>query len=170
LRPFAAPRSTARPVALAFTSLGLAGLLVANILPAMFGSAGAALAPQAARGGLSAEQAATAAPAGSAAALPLPGVPGATDSRNGFQFGPAAQPTAALDLLAGGSKSTQTTTRAAAGEAQGSATGQPSDAERVRAAPELFTAGTNPLVVGSVVLLAIGLALFALRFIARRVG
>src|SRR5690242_9986148 len=40
LRPFAAPGWTPRPMAMAFTSLGLAGLLVANILPALFSSAG----------------------------------------------------------------------------------------------------------------------------------
>src|SRR6185437_10228463 len=47
LRRFAAPGSAVRPVAMAFTSLGLAGLLVTNILPALLGGLGSAgAAPQ----------------------------------------------------------------------------------------------------------------------------
>src|ERR1700741_241675 len=41
LRPFAAPRSIARPFAMAFTSLGLAGLLVTSILPSLLGGSAA---------------------------------------------------------------------------------------------------------------------------------
>src|SRR5690242_18373452 len=39
LRPLAAPGAAARPMAAAFTTLGLAGLLVANILPSLLGGA-----------------------------------------------------------------------------------------------------------------------------------
>ena len=42
LRPFRTPHSALRPMAAAFTTLGLAGLLVANVLPSLFGSASSA--------------------------------------------------------------------------------------------------------------------------------
>ena len=39
LRPFGSARSATRPMAAAFTSLGIAGLLVATVLPSLLGSA-----------------------------------------------------------------------------------------------------------------------------------
>src|SRR6476469_1721729 len=90
LRPFAAPRSTVRPMAMAFTSLGLAGLFVANILPSLFGGM-AASAPMPAAG----QPAATAADSLSAAPGALSGQrqPGSTTG-NEVQFGPVGQATA----------------------------------------------------------------------------
>jgi len=171
LRPFAAPGSTVRPIAMAFTSLGLAGLLVANILPALFGSAGASgAAPEAAR----ALPAASAGAAATAAAAPLPiGVvsgPQATDSRTSAEFGHVTQPTAALDQT-GGSKSNQATSApiVAAGGAQESSPGEPSYDRLTSGERDLFTSETNWLLVGSFALLGIGLVLFGLRFLARRV-
>src|SRR5512143_2621071 len=41
LRPFGTPRSVVRPMAAAFTSLGVAGLLVATALPALLGGGAA---------------------------------------------------------------------------------------------------------------------------------
>jgi hypothetical protein len=175
LRPFAAPRSTVRPMALAFTSLGLAGLLVANILPALFGNAGAAgsaAAPEDARA-LPAASAGSAATAGPVA-VPVAGGPQATDSRDRSGFGLGGKPTAALDQF-GGSKSNQAT--AAPGNVAGEPDGSEADAseqaylERLAATArdKLAEDTTNPLLIGSLALLAIGLALFGLRFVARRV-
>jgi hypothetical protein len=178
LRPFAAPRSAVRPVAMAFTSLGLAGLLVANVLPALlggFGSAGAALAPQAGPGGLPAEEAATAAPAAplaSAGSLPITvtGGPKATGDRGSVTFGTAGRPTAAADQNAGGAKATLAANppQNAGGQAQG-ATEQPYAADRLNVREQTVVAEEmNPMFLGSLVLLAVGLALFGLRFLARR--
>jgi hypothetical protein len=178
LRPFAAPRSAVRPVAMAFTSLGLAGLLVANILPALlggFGSAGAALAPQAGPGGLTAEEAATAAPAAPAASagsapMTVSGGPKATDERGNVNFGPAGQPTGAVGQVAGGAKSTFAANprQNAGGDAHG-ATEQPYDANRLTVRDEILVAAEmDPMFLGSLVLLAVGLVLFGLRFLARR--
>ena len=173
LRPFAAPRSTVRPFAMAFTSLGLAGLLVTNILPALlggFGSAGAA-APQAAPGGgYSAQELASAAPAASSRALvPTSGGPQATDGRNGLVFGPAGQPTAATDQV-GSSKGNQASAAPGDVAAQHAAETEKAYLERLASTERtrLAESATNPVFVASLVLLAIGLALFGLRFVARR--
>jgi len=158
-------------MAMAFTSLGLAGLLVANILPALFSSAGAGGAAPEAAGALPASSAgavATAAPA------PFPigaaGGPQATDSRTSTEFGALGQPTAALDQ-SGGSKSNQATSAPgyAAGGAQESAADGSTSRRLASGERELFSPETNWMMVGSLVLLAIGLALFGLRFLARRV-
>jgi hypothetical protein len=166
LRPFAAPGSSSRPLAMAFTSLGLAGLLVLNILPSLFGSTGA-LAPQAAG---PAPEASAAAAATAAPAFPVAAGPQSSDVR--AAFGNLGQPTAVTDRsLQGGSKSGGATTppEYAANEYDASGSGQPS-ADRLSAIEqERIVEETDPILIGSLVLLALGLALFGLRFVARRV-
>jgi hypothetical protein len=188
LRPLAAPRSTVRPIAMAFTSLGLAGLLVTNILPALLGGLGSAAslggAPAAGvGGGLSAQEAASAAPAapapaasaGAAASAPLvirgtSGGPQATDGRNSAVFGSAGQPTAALDQL-GNPKANQASAAPGDVAQELAAASAQAYADRLAARERLLLAEDtmNPVFVGSLVLLALGLALFGLRFLARRV-
>jgi len=178
LRPFAAPGSAVRPLAMAFTSLGLAGLLVTNILPALlggFGSAGAlAPAPQAGAGGGLPRSTAAAAPAASSAAamseapglVPVSGGPQATNRQDDNLFGSLGQPTAGT--AGEGSKANEGDSGAEV--AQGAATGQPYAADRLSAVERTLAAEeSNPVVVGSLILLAVGLALLGLRFIARRV-
>jgi hypothetical protein len=172
LRPFASQHSSVRPIAMAFTSLGLAGLMVANILPSLFlgGAASApALGPSAAGPAASAGSAeATEAPA----AVVVQGDAQATDGRTGAELRPQSRPTAALDLRALGSNSSQATGAPAyaGGEVQGSATEQPYAADRLAERERaLSIQETNWMLVGSLVLVALGLALFGLRFVARRV-
>jgi len=166
LRPFAAPGSTSRPLAMAFTSLGLAGLLVLNILPSLFGSGGA-FAPQAAG---PAPEASAAAAATAAPAFPVAAEPQSSDLR--AEFGNLGQPTAVTDRsVSGGSKSGLATTPPGytANESGASGSGQPS-ADRLSTIEwERIVEETNPIFIGSLVLLALGLALFGLRFVARRV-
>ena len=170
LRPFASPRSTARPLAMAFTTLGLAGLLVANILPSLFGSAGA-LAPAPQAGAERAQAAATAAPApvaSGAAGLPVPEVPAATE--NDAMFGSLGRPSPVAD--GGGSKSNASTTppaEIAAGQPHSSGRNEATDLDRLAAVERTRIAEeSNPIFIGSLVLLTLGLALFGLRFAARR--
>jgi hypothetical protein len=85
-------------------------------------------------------------------------------------FGPLSQPTPALDQ-SGGSKSDQPSGAPRdVAAANGGATAGPSR-DRLAAAERAVREDdeTNPVFVGSLVLLAIGLTLFALRFLARRV-
>lgn len=168
-RPFAAPRSTVRPMAMAFTSLGLAGLLLTNILPSLLGGAPA-----------SAPVPAAIQPAASAASAPDQaggyygqGQPAATTG-NEAQFGPVSQATASPIRGGANDKSTESSTPAgevAAGGSQGPSGGN--DLYRLNAGREDDTVGRaapqqSPIVTGSLVLLLVGLALFGLRFLARR--
>ena len=85
-------------------------------------------------------------------------------------FGSAGQPTAALDQF-GNPKANQET--AAPGNAAGDYAAATGEAYLQRLAAterqRLVEDKTNPVFVGSLVLLALGLGLFALRFLARRV-
>ena len=170
LRPFAAPRSTARPVATAFTSLGLAGLLVANILPSLFGSA-ASLAPVREQTGAGAP-AASAASAASEAPIVRPAANGPSATDDDTVFGPASQPTSgpARDGAGAGSKSGGSASPAAeyaAGEAR---TPSSADTSGERLNAQYGTASElNLLSIGSILLLVLGVALFGLVFLARRV-
>jgi hypothetical protein len=164
LRPFRAPQSAFRPMAAAFTTLGLAGLLVANVLPSLFG--GAASAPQ--RDSTEAAAAtAAAAPAPSQAAAIVPVAGGAAGASPGAQLQDLGQASpAAKDQFgsnAGGTAAPVAGVRSAAHDT--SAPGRLSASSDV-AAPSPM----DPLVLGSVLLVALGLALFGLRFAARRVG
>ena len=172
VRPFAAPRSTVRPMAMAFTSLGLAGLLITTILPGLFGSA-ASLAPVGGPGGAPPSTATTAlneAPAASEAApaVPVQLGPQATRTRNTGELGPLGQPTAAADGV--GTKADEATNVPdVARQGEGSATGQPYAADRqARLEQNRMPQELNPLLAGSLILLAVGLGLFGLLFLARR--
>ena len=173
LRPFAAPRSTVRPMAMAFTSLGLAGLLITTILPGLFGSAASRAPATGLGGGAPASTAAAApneAPAASEAApaVPVQLGPEATRTRDTGEFGPAAQPTVIADRI--GSKANEATNEPeVALQGQGSATGQPYAVDRqTRLEQERIAQELNPLLGGSVILLALGIGLFGLLFLARR--
>jgi hypothetical protein len=162
LRPFAAPRSAARPMATAFTTLGLAGLLVANILPSLLGGATASGPMPAAL------PAATAGSAPEVDGVYGQGAPAATDGR--LVFGPLEQPSpVAVRGGAGGGKASDSFTMSpdiAAGQAYLDRL----NAERQADAFESSNPAQNTVVIGSLVLLLVGLALFGLRFAARRVG
>jgi len=159
-------------MAMAFTSLGLAGLFVANILPSLFGGM-AASAPMPAAG----QPAATAADSLSAApgALSGQGQPGATTG-NEVQFGPVGQATAPPGAAGGGKSNDRASTApdvaggpyaqqpSAGGQANRDQRSAGGDAEQLQSrGPE-----PGPFVIGSLALLAVGLALFGLRFLARR--
>jgi hypothetical protein len=160
LAPFSGARSATRPVAAAFTTLGVAGLLLATLLPGALGSAGSA--PER-------DLAQPAAVTSAASAAPAAEAPGATaDTGGNPQVVPAAgRPSQASDVEYGMKGSTSappdvavagpTTTRAAAPEVLDS------DA-RLRASVD----APSPLFIGSVALLAIGLLLFGLRLAGRR--
>jgi hypothetical protein len=100
---------------------------------------------------------------------PVSAGPQATGSRSGYVFGPQSQPTAALDQ-SGGAISHEPTAEPGAIADKSTASEGPS-LERLAAAERTLLAkdGTNPVLVGSLILLVIGLALFGLRFAARRV-
>jgi hypothetical protein len=160
LRPFGAAQSSVRPLAGAFTSLGVAGLLVANLLPGLLGSPASAPAQELDRAGAGA-------PAPSAAVRPVAG--GQTDAvGEGNQAAGQASPPA--DIYVTGNKvdrnATEEPTDLAFGQAGSQAPGRLSDSGDTSSA---IKPAPNPIVVGSLALLAIGLALFGLRFAARRV-
>jgi hypothetical protein len=158
LRPFAAPGSAARPVAMALTSLGLAGLLVTSILPGLLGGATAS-APMAA--GLPAASSAAAAPEAGGG----PSGPSATDDQ--AQFGSLGQPSpVAIHGGAGGGKANASSTPTDLVAQQPNLDQQNAGREVDRS--RATTPQPNPFVTGSVVLLVLGLALFGLRFLARR--
>ena len=152
LAPFSGAKSAARPVAAAFTTLGIAGLLVATMLPGLAGSAASLAAPE--RGQTTTGAGATAAPA------PVTG---------GGQPVPAATAVAPDDTF-GNKDATSATTApeianidAASGAPNGPTSGPvDSSDQRVSMTPP------NPLVIGSLALLAAGLLLFGLRFAGRR--
>jgi len=160
LRPFAVSGSAVRPMAAAFTSLGLAGLLVATVIPSLFGSAAS---PGAGRdGGFEAVQATAGAPA-----------PGSTQ---GPIVPQAAQPSndRAVDAATGdpgnvnpGGKTDDFATDAPEVAVAGGGTGTPEEDQTlnssVSAAPAL-----NPLITGSLGLLLVGLLMFGLRAAGRR--
>ncbi len=164
LAPFGATRSATRPLAATFTSLGIAGLLVATILPGLLGSS-----PAAAPTG--AERDIAAIGAGASAA---PAAPAATDAALGPVSGPgqpASNPTSDLNFgvkdgnTRSGVPKTSAPEVAVAGggiASQGAGNGEDS-----RVDLDVFYP-TNPLLIGSLALLAVGLLLFLLRFAGRR--
>ena len=165
LRPFGTAQSGIRPMASALTSLGLAGLLVTTILPGLFGSGllgSAASAPANERGvsggGLPA--------ATSAAAQPV----AAGSSPGAGEVQAAGQPSAlAYDNLTGANASHEPNDMQ-----RDPAAGLPGShgPDSVRMSTEESSASSpspNPFAIGSMALFAIGVALFGLRFVARRV-
>jgi hypothetical protein len=152
LAPFAGATSAARPLATAFTSLGLVGLLVVTVLPGMLGGA-ASMAPErqstGGAGAMAAPSAAPAQPIDNASATTAPGPNGPGTNTDSMASGTPDNAYGAKDNVA---------TPGTAGDA-----GQESGTAGLRARDT-----TNPLLLGSLVLLAIGLGLFALRFAGRR--
>ena len=156
LTSLAGARSATRPVAAAFTSLGIAGLLVVTVLPGLFGSA-ASMGPER-----------------------------QTTSGVGGAGAPTAAPAAAPVSEAGASRAPVRNVTGAGAEVDSAASGDPdyvygakdqvtaSDAPPVFAGPSsdlgrLSSNGSpNPILVGSLTLLAVGLLLFGLRFAGRR--
>jgi hypothetical protein len=178
LRPFASAHSAARPMAAAFTSLGIAGLLVATVIPALLGSAASpsserdTLTGAAGAAGAAASAAPAAAPVigqsggpGAAAASDAPGAAAVPTTNNEFNaYNPTSpRPDAASARAkdAGASSGTEGTGGAARVEGGGS-TDQSTAVPAAQAAPQ------NLLLIGSFGLLAAGLVLFALRFAGRR--
>ena len=164
LRPFAAQGSVARPMAAAFTSLGLAGLLVAAVIPGLLGSAAGA--PGGAREeGFQAAQASAAAPE-----------PAATEGRLAPQGAQPSNDRANVDaasgrpvLVSAGGKSTNVPTAAPEAAAGGGRTAA-TDVTRLSDSDANLSVApvVNPLIAGSLGLLLVGVLLFGLRFAGRR--
>jgi hypothetical protein len=175
LQPFGAAGSPARPIAAAFTTLGVAGLLVATIVPSLAGgSATSAPSHDSAVGAAAATAAPAAAPGATTEAapgVPAPQAGGATS--NPADFGSYQQASGAPGDTSTPGKAGPTGSSIAAPVALAGGTGGP---ERAGAsvgsieAPTLTREGSpNLLFIGSLALLALGLALFGLRFAGRRV-
>lgn len=165
LRPFGATRSAVRPMAAAFTGLGIAGLLVAAALPGLAGGSAATIGPERDTTSGAAYPAATAAAAvAPGAPVPQAGAPSpfpGDDAINAHGSGvPQATDTAA--------KAGSTT---ATGGEFGISGGQDGSVGGVASGPGDASASSPPnlLALGSLALLAIGLVLFGLRFAGRRV-
>lgn len=167
LAPFAGSRSAAKPLATAFTTLGLVGVFVAAAIPGMTGGAAYIGAPEAAPGvGANPGAVASAAPA----------APGA-------QFGPQA--TTGSDAGYGTKDDVQASGVPLSGETAGGqstggqSTGGPATGgESSGDGRDLGGNGggridapaspMNALLLGSLAFLAVGLVLFGLRFAGRR--
>lgn len=155
LRPFASVRSATRPLAAAFTSVGVAGLLVATFVPGLLGGAGSAPARESAPGGALAASAAPQVPTAAKAGGQGPGA-AAASSPDADSFKDAEASGMYVALGAGSSPVT--------GDDRTLSNGGTEDVELQNA-----TAGpTNLLLFGSIGLVLVGLAMFGLRFAARR--
>jgi hypothetical protein len=178
LQPFGAAGSSIRPIAAAFTSLGIAGLLVATAVPGLIGGGTAAAPESDTAAGAAAAPAATDAPAAApaATAASAPGVPAPQAG------GPTQNPADYGANHASSGAPENTLTAVKAGEASsairgpigiGSLASGPgsSGAGGGSFGPLASTrdAGPSLVFIGSLALLAIGLALFGLRFAGRRV-
>ncbi len=147
LRPFANPASGVRPLAVTFSGLGAIGLAVVMLVPLLGASMASAPVPAAGGDGFTAAGA-TAAPAEQPVFGVLPG-PTAGTARDHVEA--TAQPGEADAVDENGS-----------GQASGGKT-----------ASATASVGTNPstiLLIASLVLLATGVGLLALRILARRVA
>lgn len=182
LAPLGAPRSAAQPLAAAFTSLGLAGLLVATFLPGLMGSAASSTADEKRdRAALGGPTAAPAAPAATSAAQPA-APPAATSATaratvltpllSAASGKPVPEATSGTDNAygvrdgaAGGASATSGTVAAGLGSTPTEAPGANVELGAAVIAPP---ATSNPLLIGSLALLAAGLLLFGLRFASRR--
>lgn len=155
LAPFGATRSAVRPVAAAFTSIGVAGLLVATMLPGAF----LASAP------------------GQARDQGLGGLPAASEAAE-FQAGDSVPPDRVGQEGTGGPLAPGATDDSKAGPAssdgnvQVAAGGKTDDAGApgsvTNPSPMIAPPVVNPLAAGSVALLVLGLVLLGLRLAARR--
>ena len=168
LQPFGAPRSAVRPMAAAFTTLGIAGLLLTSILPSMLGGVGggapAALDREQTTGQAAPSSAPEALRATDAAVRPVANGPQASVDAN---FGAAAQASAlpSADRLQIKDQGSGAPVAMAGGAPSNDAYASPLNSQIHGA----LQGQTNPLLIGSIALLALGLVLFTLRFAARRV-
>lgn len=154
LRPLASAQSAARPMAAAFTSLGVAGLLVAAVVPGLLGGM-AATAPMQQRDGTPIAEGAAASPGiGMDTVNPMQGGP----------VGPEGSPVTGKADFA-----TDAPGLGAQGGAGGSVTDKGAGDGAVDERLNLSNQGPSLLVVGSLGFLLVGLALFGLRGLARRV-
>jgi hypothetical protein len=171
LRPFAASGSATRPLAAAFTSLGIAGVFVVTILPGLLGGPASMSAER--QSGSAGAPASTNAPAGTVVPVAAPGsVTGLGNdatSRPGYDSG-TPRPDGPEEVDPNDTKvdpaPTVDSEAAVAGGVESPDTDLQSDD-----GGRLVTNATppNPILVGSLALLAIGVLLFGLRFAARRI-
>lgn len=157
LAPFSGAASAARPVATAFTSLGIAGLLVAMLLPGALGST-VSIAPQI-------DQSTTGAAAPSIASIagrPLASAASAYPDARPAAAGPTAAP--GLEFGANDGSATAAPGVAMAGASSNAPETEADDANRLRTEVN----PPSPILIGSLALLALGLLLFGLRFAGRR--
>ena len=158
LRPFGATRSAVRPLAAAFTTLGIAGLFVATAMPAVMGPAAAGTSGQ------ERDSQTIAAPGAGGGYVPQAA---ATDAAYAAQGSPDAQPLATRlsqeDGKNGGA--TEPPYVAIAGSGQSPTT----DLGSGQSTTTRLSLGTTALAAGSLALLGIGLLLFGLRIAGRRV-
>lgn len=162
LRPFAASRSAVRPMAAAFTSLGLAGLLVAIFIPSLFGSAAS---PGAERdGGFEAVQASAGAAAPGSTQGPI--LPQGAQASNDRAVVEAASGPPGHDLAAGG-KTQDGATAAPQVAVAGGATNAAEEPAALDSGA-IAAPAANPLIAGSIGLLLVGLLMFGLRAASRR--
>ena len=155
LAPFGASRSAVRPVAAAFTSIGVAGLLVATMLPGAF----------------------LASVPGQARDQGVGGLPAATDATE-FQAAESGPPDRVGQEGTGGplapaaSDDSKADPGSSDGNVQVAAGGPTTDTGNpgsvTNPSPMIAPPVVSPLVAGSVGLLALGLILFGLRLAARR--
>jgi hypothetical protein len=162
LRPFGAARSGVRPMAAAMTSLGLAGILVTTILPGLFGG-GTASAPTAERDRLAAG---LPAPTSAPAQQPI----AAGSSAGAGEFQAAGQPSGRTFEQVTGAKSSQEPDDMPHDVALGQPGSHvPGPGGTSTDTSSVSSPWPNPIVLGSLALIVIGVALFGLRFAARRV-
>ena len=164
LRPFGSSRSATRPIAAAFTSLGIAGVFVVTILPGLLG--GATMSPGAER-----DNAAVGAPSSTfePAAVPNGPVTGlGSDASGAPAYGAASVRPVAVDPR--DTKVDPIATDGAEGVYAGGNRSNDPDVEEQSTGGRVVTTPSppNPILVGSLALLAIGTLLFGLRFAARR--
>ncbi|HXG26088.1 MAG TPA: hypothetical protein VNL94_04440 [Candidatus Binatia bacterium] len=153
LRPFASTGTAGRTLAASFTSLGVAGLLVAAFVPGMLGGASSPGALPEDRNTITAAGAPTG-PAPEGAVDPMVGVPGATGGtkENGFSDDATGAPVLGAQSGNGGQKSVG-----------------PDVASDLDGRLGTVQTPMNLLVAGSLGLLVVGLAMFGLQLVARRV-
>jgi hypothetical protein len=181
LQPFAAPSSAVRPLATAFTTIGVAGLFVTTLFS---GLGGPTAAPFGAHAGGQRDQALEAAQASQA-----PAAPGATAASGGEFGGIVQQGYPSPGSNDNGQSPNPPVRTSYDGAGKGGSTGGPAPAphespvavvggggngEGTSSAYDtqrssLSAIGSNPILAGSLALLALGLVLFGLRFAGRRI-
>lgn len=160
LAPLSGARSAARPVAAAFTTLGVAGVLVATLLPGMLGSAAS---PGAERDQSITGMGPTAAPAAAPGATAGAG-PGIVPVAGGSTAAPAPASTSDANYGPKDGSATEAPEVAVHG---GGSTAAPGTEFDVTGRLSAFNP-PSPLLTGSLALLVVGLLLFGLRYAGRR--